>query len=114
MRRTCDRRSDYTVLFIGFDNDTVLAELFLNEDDLLRSANDEITAWIQGALVHDFHFSIIGPIKVAFVTSQHDGHAGDLDIAPDDLLSFSGVCDVNQNAGRVSRISQAAFLGGDL
>ena len=61
-----------TLLRIGLDNDTILAELLLHENDLFRSFDDEISSRIERTFGHSSELLIRLAVEMTLVASQHD------------------------------------------
>lgn len=98
---------------VDFDDDTVLAELFLNENDLFGPFDDEITTGVKGTLCHPGQLGLVSTGEDALVAAQHDRDTADVDIwSLDDLLS-AGVLDGDVDRCAVCGISETTFVGSD-
>ena len=98
---------------VGLHNDTVLAELLLDEDDLLGALDDEIAAGIEGAFDHAREFCIGAPSEDTLIATEHDGEAANGGIALYNVLAAC-VVDGGEDGSAVSDVAQAALVRGDL
>jgi len=64
-----DRRN--TLRAIRLDQDSILAQLLLNQNDLLRAVDDEITPWIEWALGHGSKLHLRITTEHALVAPEH-------------------------------------------
>ena len=100
-------------LRIRFDNDTILAELLLDQDDLFCAVDDKVTAWIEWAFVEQVHFVGFLVRQDTFGTPQHDRHATDGYTALCDFILSTLVCEIYKNRGGVGHIAQSALVWGN-
>jgi hypothetical protein len=102
-RMTCHRCLDDSLEL--FDDDTVFAQLLLDEDDLLRASYNEVSSRVDGALVQQAHVRFGPAIQHTFATSQHHGHSTDHDIASHGLSGGFWVNVVDVNWRSISHVS---------
>lgn len=96
------------------DNNSILAQLFLNENNLFLTTNDKVTTWIDRTLVEQAHFVVGTPSQNAFATPQHDWHAANIMTAFRLEPIGRSALEVDVNRCRVGQISQSALIRGDL
>ncbi len=78
----------YNALYgIGLDDDTILAELLLNENNLLGALHDEVPAGIERTFRHAGQVRVRTIGQDAFTAPQHDGEAPDSGIPLHNVLS---------------------------
>ena len=71
MTRRCSRGAgslDDTLDGISFDDDSVLAQLLLDKDDLFRAFHDKVTAGIERTFGHACELCLGTPGQYALVT----------------------------------------------
>ncbi|KAI6769918.1 hypothetical protein HG530_004547 [Fusarium avenaceum] len=95
--RTGDGSRNNVVLLVCFDNYTILAQLLLDENDLLRTTNNEVTTRIKRTFVHLLHFCVVGSSKATFGTLEHDWHAPQGHVLSYNPLLVSDVLDIDEN-----------------
>ena len=101
------------VLGVELYDDAVLAELLLDEDDLLHSLHDEVAARVVGALLHHGQLPCSLALQHAVARAQHDGHAADDHrVAPHQSPPL-GVLHVHQDGRGVGHVTQTTLLRGD-
>lgn len=89
---------------ICLDDNSVLAQLFLDEDNLFCAFDDEITTWIQWTFGHACKLRLGTPRQDALVTTQHDGQTTDVHVlSPHDILS-AGILNRDEDGGAVRYI----------
>lgn len=103
---------DDLLLWICLDDDTVLAQLFLDQNNLLCPIDDEVAAGIQGTLVQNSHLCrrLIGQYTLG--TAKHDRHATNSHTTSENPLSPSQVLKIDKNRRSVSCISESTLLRG--
>ena len=90
---------------IRFDDDPVLAQLFLDEDDLFRAFDDKVTAGIEGTFSHAGKLRVGMSSQDALVTTEHDGQAANVHVgSPHDILS-AGVLNRDEDRRAVGDIA---------
>lgn len=71
---------NHTLDRVGLNNDTVLAQLFLNKDDLFRAFDDEIPTRVKRAFAHLSQLGFGATCEHAFVAPEHDGKSSNVHI----------------------------------
>lgn len=93
MTRRClrgARRLDDALGRIRFDDDTVLAELLLDEDNLFRAFDNKVAAGVERTFRHAGELCLGTPGEDALVAAQHDGQTTDVHVgSPHDVLPAS-------------------------
>ena len=102
---------DHALHRVGLNNDTVLAQLFLNKDDLFRAFDDEIPTRVERAFAHLSQLGFGATCKYAFVAPEHDGKTPYVHIRPSDDILPSRILNGDENGSTVRRISQTALVG---
>jgi hypothetical protein len=64
---------DNTLDRIGLHNDTILAQLLLNKDNLFRAFNDKIPTRVERAFAHMSQLSLGTTCEDTLVAPEHDG-----------------------------------------
>lgn len=108
-----DRSLNQILLRIGFDDDTILGQLLLHQNHLLRPLDDKVSSRVQRALGHRRQFRLALSRQDTLVTPQHDGQSPNLDTLRNNFLLPPRVLDVDVDGGRVAEIPQPAFVGSD-
>ena len=109
---TGDRCLNDTLEF--FDDDTVLAQLFLHKNNFFGSANNEVSTRINRTLVQQAHVGLGPSVEHTFATSQHHGHSTDHDVSSHSFASRFGVDVVDVDRRSVGHVSESAFVGSDV
>lgn len=91
--------------WINLHDDTILAQLFLYKDHLLRALDDEISAGVQRTLCHARELSFVAAGKHALIAPEHDRQTSDIYIGPTDNSLPSCVLDGDENGGAVSGVA---------
>ena len=96
---------------VNLDNDAILAQLLLDEYDLLSAFDHKIPARVERTFRHAGQLSFCPSRQNAFVTLQHDGKASNIHVgSPDDGFA-SGVLDSDENGRTVRDVTKPAFMG---
>ena len=95
---------------IGLDNDTVFAQLFLNQYHLLSPLHHEVPTRIKRALDHAGKLCFISTRQNTFTTPQHDGETANIDISLDNALS-SSVLDGDHDWCCICYVTKSTFIG---
>lgn len=93
------------LLRVRFDDDSILRELLLDENDLLRSLDDKVASGVERAFGHLRELGIALPRKNALVAPEHDRQSSNLDPLADNFLLPARVLDVDVNRRRVAEIA---------
>lgn len=101
----------YLLLRLGFDDDSVFAQLFLDKDDFLGAIDDEVPAGVDRALVEIFHLLLGLVRKHTFGAPEHDGKSADGDATPPNDLFSANIVEINQNRRGICAVSKPAFVG---
>lgn len=98
------------ILLIHFDNDTILRQLLLHQNNLLNTLDDKVATRIQRTLGQfgELSFRLAG--QYALLTSKHNRQATNGDLLSSHNGTATNVLNVNINVGRVSQVSQSAFV----
>ncbi len=92
-----DRGLYNLLLRLGFDDDSVFAQLFLDKDDFLGAIDDEVPTRVDRALVETFHL-LLGLVREhAFRAPEHDGKSADGDATPPNDVFSTNIVEINQN-----------------
>lgn len=84
----CAGSLDDALDVISFDDDPILAQLFLDENDLFRAFDDKITTGIERTFGHASELCLGTPGQDALVTTKHDGQTTNVDVwSPHDVLA---------------------------
>lgn len=102
-----------SLLRVCLDDDSVLGELLLNENDLLRPLDDKVPSRVERALGHGRELGLTLPRKDALVAPEHDRQSSNLDPLADDLLLPASVFDVDVDGRRVAQIAQPTLVRRD-
>lgn len=100
-----NRGLDDIFLWVGFDNNSVLAQLFLYKDDLFRSVDNKVTTGIKRTFIEDAHLSRRFIRQHTFRTAEHDRNSSDGDCSSDNPLPATDILKVNENGCGVCSIS---------
>ena len=74
---------------IHFDDNSILAELFLNQNDLFRASDNKVSSWVKRAFCHLGLLCLSLSSQIALVTPQHNGDLADFQTFADyELLAF--------------------------
>lgn len=95
VRATGDRGVE-EALSVGLKDDAVVAELLVDEDDLLDSSDHKVSTRIEWALTQSRQLFFGFVVQHTFVATQHHRHPSDAHCCRDDLLVL-GVLDVGHD-----------------
>ena len=98
---------------IRFDDNSVLAQLLLDENDLFRAFDDKVTTGVQRTLGHTGKLCLRTPGQDALVTTQHDGQTTDVDIWPPHDVLATGILDRDEDRRTVGYVAQPTLVWGD-
>lgn len=74
---------------IHFNDDPILAELFLNKNDLFRASDYKVASWVERTLCHLGLLCLSLSSQIALVASQHNGDLADFQAFADyEFLAF--------------------------
>ena len=113
----------YTTILVLLNEDSVLRELFLHQQHLLCTSNDEVTSRVVQTFLRMasraatyLHLRELGGRLVAKDTTtglQHDGKLTDRNALLSHQLVPYGVLDVDEDGGAVGETSVATLVGRD-
>lgn len=90
-----NRGLDNFLLGVGFNDNSVLAQLLLHKNHLLRSIDNEVTAGIQRAFVENAHLSRGLVRQHTLRTAEHDRHSSDGNASSDNPLATTDILKVD-------------------
>lgn len=96
------RRLNNAFESVGLNDNTILAELLLDNDHLFCTFHHEISTWIQGTFNHPCQLCLVLPRQYTFVAPKHDRQPAYVDIwSPNNAFTSSVLYrDVNRRAIR--------------
>jgi hypothetical protein len=108
-----DRCRNRTFCGVCLDDDPVLAQLLLDQYNLLGALNHKIPARIEWALVHPRQLLLRLTRQHTLVAPQHARYPADRHIRPLDEVFAARVLDRNVDRGAVRSVSQTALVRRD-
>ena len=109
----CTRSLDYPFDGVRLNNDTILAELLLHENDLLRPLHHKVAARVERTLRHACQLRLRPSRKHALVAPQHDRQAP-YGLPPLHDRAPARVLEGDRDRRAVGNVAQTALVRGDV
>lgn len=94
-----------TLYRVSFDDYTILAQLLLNQNNLLRAFDHKITTRIKRTLRHSSELRFIPASEDTFVAPQHNRQSSNVDVGSAHDVFSSSVLNSDENGSAVSDIA---------
>ena len=95
---------------VNLHDDTILAQLLLDEDYLLRALDNEVSSRVQRTFRHARELGIRAPGEHALVAPQHDGQSPDVHVGAANHSPPTSVLNGDEYGRAVRRVAQPAFV----